>query len=273
MDVKYVTAHKGNRKMTILDQFSLHGKTALVTGGAGMYGQQIVRSLAEAGARVFIASRNLETLETIAGGYRDQGRDVQALQLDQGDEASVLAARDIIRDECGRLDILVNNAVARPLTNEYFSDVEELDKSMHINGTGLIVLTRAMGEIMADGGSIINIGSIMGLTGLESANYKGTDMSGWIPDYYFHKGGMANLTRFLASYYGPRAIRVNCVHPGGLQTPNHPDAFVRNYSERTCLGRMANDTDLMGCIVFLAADASAYITGTNIPVDGGYTAK
>ena len=113
----------------------------------------------------------------------------------------------------------------------------------------------------------------MGLVGLEPANYQGTEMHGWYPDYFFHKGGMANLTRFLASYYGPRAIRVNCIHPGGLRSPSQPEAFVKNYSERTCLGRLANDTDLMGIVVFLASDAAAYLTGTNIPVDGGYTAK
>lgn len=259
--------------MNVLDMFDLTGKTALLTGGAGMYGQQILRALAEAGARVYIASRKVEELEEIAAEYREAGQDVQALQLDQADEDSVMNVRDRIKEENETLDILVNNAVARPLTNGYFSDAEEIERSMQVNGTGLIILTRAMGEIMADGGSIINIGSIMGLTGIEPANYKGTDMSGWIPDYYFHKGGMTNLTRFLASYYGPRGIRVNCLHPGGLQVPQHPDKFVENYSERTCLGRMANDTDLLGSVVFLASGASTYVTGTNIPVDGGYTAK
>jgi NAD(P)-dependent dehydrogenase (short-subunit alcohol dehydrogenase family) len=108
---------------------------------------------------------------------------------------------------------------------------------------------------------------------MEPANYRGTDMLNWCPDYFFHKGGMVNLTRFQASYYGQRGIRVNAIHPGGLGSMGHPEQFVKNYSERTCLGRMANDTDLMGIIVFLASDASKYITGTNIPVDGGYTAK
>ena len=144
---------------------------------------------------------------------------------------------------------------------------------MKINATGLMLITRAIGDALSEGGSIINIGSMMGLVGLEPLNYRSTDMSGWVPDYFFHKGGMANLTRFTASYYGSKGIRCNCVHPGGLQTPNHPKAFVDNYSERTCLGRLANNTDLMGIIVFLASDASLYVTGTNIPVDGGYTAK
>jgi NAD(P)-dependent dehydrogenase (short-subunit alcohol dehydrogenase family) len=257
----------------MLETFSLEHKVALVTGGAGLYGQQIVRALAESGARTYIASRSLDALESLAAAHRAKGYDVRALRLDQADELSIAAARDTIVSESGPLHILVNNAVARPAKEGYFSAAAALDESMHVNGTGLILVTRAMGEVMADGGSIINIGSIMGLIGAEPLNYKGTDMHGWYPDYFFHKGGMSNLTRFLASYYGSRRIRVNCVHPGGLQTPDHPEAFVKQYSERTCLGRLANDTDLMGIIAFLAADASVYVTGTNIPVDGGYTAK
>ena len=259
--------------MTVLDLFSLRGKVALITGGAGLYGRQIVRAVAEAGARTYIASRHLDTLEPVAAQHRAEGHDVRALCLDQGDEASILAVRETIKNDSGALHILVNNAVARPVKKGIFEDAAKIDESLHINGTGLILVTRAMGELMADGGSIINIGSMMGLVGVEPLNYRGTEMTGWYPDYFFHKGGMTNLTRFFASYYGPRGIRVNCVHPGGLQTPDQPEAFVRNYSERTCLGRLANDTDLMGAILFLASDASCYVTGTNLPVDGGYTAK
>lgn len=259
--------------MRILERFSLCGKTALVTGAAGLYGRQIARGLAEAGARTYIASRKLEPLEDLANSLRAEGHDVRPQPLDQADEASIFALRDTIARESERLDVLVNNAVARPAKDGFFSAAAAIDESIRVNGTGLILVTRALGEIASTGGSIINIGSIMGLIGAEPANYRGTDMTGWYPDYFFHKGGMANLTRFLASYYGPRGIRVNCVHPGGLQEPTHPEAFVKAYSERTCLGRMANDTDLVGVVVFLASEASAYITGTNIPVDGGYTAK
>jgi len=259
--------------MNILETFSLKGKVALVTGGAGNYGRQIVQALAEAGARTYIASRNLEALEKLAAEHRALGHDVRALRLDQTDELSIFALRDALVNESGKLHILVNNAVARPVKKGYFDDAAAIDESLRVNGTGLILVTRALGEVMADGGSIINIGSMMGLVGPEPANYQGTEMNGWYPDYFFHKGGMANLTRFLASYYGPRAIRVNCIHPGGLRSPSQPEAFVKNYSERTCLGRLANDADLMGIVVFLASDAAAYLTGTNIPVDGGYTAK
>jgi len=259
--------------MNILETFSLKGKVALVTGGAGSYGRQSVQALAEAGARTYIASRNLAALEDLAEEHRALGHDVRALRMDQADEPSIFSVRDTIVKESGKLDVLVNNAVARPAKNGYFDDAAAINESLRVNGTGLILVTRALGEVMADGGSIINIGSMMGLVGVEPGNYRGTDMNGWYPDYFFHKGGMVNLTRFLASYYGSRGIRCNCVHPGGLRSPSHPDAFVKNYSERTCLGRLANDTDMMGIIVFLAAAASVYVTGTNIPVDGGYTAK
>ncbi|OGV49645.1 MAG: hypothetical protein A2X49_03465 [Lentisphaerae bacterium GWF2_52_8] len=262
--------------MSVLDNFSLKGKVALLTGGAGLYGQQILKALAEAGATSYIASRNVKALEELAAGYCAQGLDVRALKLDQADEKSIIAVRDEIVKRNGHLDILVNNAVARP-PRKGLPGASVLAESMSVNATGLMVLTQIMGEILADGASIINIGSIMGLVGIEPLNYRGTDMGisgAWSsPDYFFHKGGMVNITRFWASYYGQRGIRCNCVHPGGLQTPDHPEAFVRNYSERTCLGRLANDTDLMGAIVFLASDASRYVTGTNIPIDGGYTAK
>jgi NAD(P)-dependent dehydrogenase (short-subunit alcohol dehydrogenase family) len=157
----------------------------------------------------------------------------------------------------------------------YHDDAATFDLSMHVNATGLFMLTRAVGDVMADRGegSIINIGSMQGMIGPEPSNYANTTMNGWYPDYFFHKGGMINFTRFIASYYGAKSIRCNCLSPGGFQTENHPEAFVRQYNERTCLGRMANASDLMGSVVFLASDASRYITGANIPVDGGYTAK
>ncbi|MEQ2010505.1 MAG: SDR family oxidoreductase, partial [Limisphaerales bacterium] len=102
--------------------------------------------------------------------------------------------------------------------------------------------------------------------------YEGTNMGDMPPDYFFHKGGMVNLTRFYAALYGPRSVRVNCLAPGGFF--NHqPEPFLRRYCAHTMLNRMADDTDLGGAVVFLLSEASRYITGVNLPVDGGYTAK
>jgi NAD(P)-dependent dehydrogenase (short-subunit alcohol dehydrogenase family) len=261
--------------MGILEQFSLEGKVALVTGGAGLYGRQIVKALAEAGAATYAASRNIDALETVAAEERAAGFDVTALQYDQAQEQSILALRDEIVKRSGGLDVLVNNAVIRPMKKAYLDCADAFAESMCVNATGLFLITRAFGDIMADhgGGSIINIGSIHGMIAPDPTIYRGTEMSGWYPDYFFHKGGMINFTRFIASYYGAKGVRCNCVSPGGFWTEKMPQAFVKQYGERTFLGRLANDTDLMGIIVFLASDASVYITGANIPVDGGYTAK
>jgi NAD(P)-dependent dehydrogenase (short-subunit alcohol dehydrogenase family) len=261
--------------MAVLDTFSLKDKAALVTGGAGLYGRQILRAVAEAGAKTFVASRNVQGLEELAAKHRADGLDVTALQYDQGDEKSILALRDEVLARAGRCDVLVNNAVLRPMKKGYRDDASTFEQSMKVNATGLFIITRAFGDVMAEHGkgSIINIGSIQGMIGPDETIYCGTDISGWYPDYFFHKGGVINFTRFTASYYGSKGVRCNCVSPGGYQTEKHLPLFVKQYSERTFLGRMANDTDLMGVIVFLASDASVYITGTNIPADGGYTAK
>ncbi|NCC93900.1 MAG: SDR family oxidoreductase [Opitutae bacterium] len=259
---------------SILERFSLQGKVALVTGGAGLYGRQIVRALAEAGAETYSAARRLDALEQVAAGERARGGRVTALQFDQGNEGTIRALRDEIVRRSGTIDVLVNNAVARPMQKGWEDDAARFDESLHINATGLFMTTRAVGEVMLEhgSGSIINIGSMMGMVGVEPGNYEGTAMHGFYPDYFFHKGGMINFTRFCASYFGRRQVRVNCVSPGGFFN-NQPARFVEQYSARTQLGRMANETDLMGVIVFLASDASGYITGANIPVDGGYTAK
>lgn len=255
--------------------FSLEGKVALLTGGSGGYGLQCLKGLAESGATTYIASRGVDALQKIAASYRERGYSVTALQFDQGDEDSIIALRDEVVKRSGRIDILVNNAVARVMSGGWEGSSEGFDLSMHINATGLFVLTRAVGEQMIEqgSGSIVNIGSMMGMVGVENSNYKGTTMHGWAPDYFFHKGGMVNFTRFCASYFGRYNIRVNTISPGGLQAENHPKEFVENYSERTQLGRLAGDEDLIGAVVFFASDASLYITGTNLPVDGGYTAK
>ncbi len=261
--------------MKVIESFSLAGRIALLTGGASGYGVQIARALAEAGATTVIASRNLDALERAASDLRSDGYSVEAMRLDLADEQSILTLRDELAARHGRIDILVNNAVARVMSKGWDDEASRFDESMHINATGLFIITRAVGELMVKqgSGSIINIGSMMGMVGVEHHNYDGTEMSGWAPDYFFHKGGMVNFTRFCASYFGRYQVRVNCLSPGGLLSESHPQRFIENYSQRTQLGRLGNEEDLKGAVVFLASDASRYITGTNIPVDGGYTAK
>ncbi len=261
--------------MDVLESFSLKGKVALVTGGAGLYGRQIVEALAEAGARTFIAARGLEKLEAVAAEERARGHDVTALPLDLSSDESIETLHRTIIDHAGRCDVLVNNAVTRSALDGWAHELDEFDRSLRVNASALFKITQLFGQTMRANkyGSVINIGSMMGMVGLELANYAGTDM---MPDpspiYHYEKGGMISFTRWAASVLGVDGVRVNCLSPGGFFS-GQPAPFVRAYSERTQLGRMANGTDLKGAIIFLASDASLYITGTNLPVDGGYTAK
>ena len=263
--------------MNVMGTFSLADRVVLITGGESGYGKQHLAALAEAGAQTYIASPFMDDLKRVADEHKALGQDVTPLYLDLADEDSILAVRDEILERSGRVDVLVNNAVLRPMREgeDYKESAASFSKSMHVNATGLFVITRVIAEVMAKqgSGSIINIGSTYGMVGPDPTNYAGTDMGWWGPDYSFHKGGMLNFTRFVASYYGSSGVRCNCISPGGLFTDPLPKRFVKQYSDHTCLGRMANSTDLKGVVVFLASDASSYITGANIPVDGGYTAK
>jgi NAD(P)-dependent dehydrogenase (short-subunit alcohol dehydrogenase family) len=260
---------------SILERFSLKGKVALLTGGAGLYGRQLTEALSEAGAVTCIASRNLEKLRETASAFEN----VHPFAMDLEDEESIRKTVAEVVERFGRIDILVNNAVTRCALRSWDLTMDDFDKSLRINGSSLFFLTRLCAEEMKKrhSGSIINIGSYMGMRGMNMTNYAGTDMyrsEGWpSPVYFYEKGGMTNFTRFAASVLGPEGIRVNCISPGGFQTPDHNERFIKQYSANTFLGRLANSTDLQGAVVFLASEASAYITGVNLPVDGGYTAK
>jgi len=263
--------------MNVLDSFKLTGKVAVVTGGSGLYGRQMVEALATAGAKVYTVSRSLESNEKYAAQLREKGLNVYGGVLDQGDEDSIKKCLEEITKNGDKVDILINNSVLR-ITKGYQTDYKLFDESMHVNATGLMMISRAFGDHMAENGvvSIINIGSYMGLLGPDFELYRGTEMEetsgNMAGDYFFHKGGMINYTRFLASRYGSKNVRCNILNLGGFFN-NQPEEFVKRYCAKTFLGRMANETDIMGAIVFLASDASAYITGSSIEIDGGYTAK
>ena len=251
------------------------GKVILLTGGgggAGSYGRDLAASLAAAGATLVLASRDLAALQKVAAAERAQGFAVHARALDQSSESSILQLRDAMVADFGRVDGLVNNAVARPMKSTT-DPLSHWEASMKTNATGLFAISRAFGDVMAQrgAGSIVNVGSIQGMVGPSYSLYEGLEMDA-LPDYFFHKGGMINLTRFFAAYYGPRGVRVNCVSPGGFQSEQMHPTFVARYSQATFLRRMAEKGDLGGPVVFLLSEAARYVTGANLPVDGGYTA-
>ena len=255
--------------MHIKELFSLKDKVILVTGGAGMYGSCILEGLEEAEGKVITASRNFANGQKASKILQEKGFDVYALQFDQSDHESVLALKKQIKNQFGKLDIFVNNSVARPM-KKYTDSLDAFTDSMLVNATGMFDVTREMADLIAqtgDKGSIVNIGSMQGCFGPDFSLYEGTDMDS-PPDYHFHKGGMVALTKYLSRKLGPKHIRVNCISPGGLYT-DQQEKFVERYNKKVPLCRMAHHDDIKGVVVFLASQASSYITGENILMDGG----
>jgi NAD(P)-dependent dehydrogenase (short-subunit alcohol dehydrogenase family) len=263
--------------MNIIKSFQLTDRVAIVTGGSGFYGKPISTALAEAGAHVIIASRDKKKCDVFASALADQGYSAEGMSLDLASELSIKSFTDKVINKYGKIDILINNAVSR----EGFKDLEHIQKdeweeAQKINSTGLIIITQAVLKFMTKqkSGNIINIGSIQGVVGPNFKVYGGTGMSSPV-NYTYDKWGMVGLTKWLANFYGKYNIKVNCISPGGygpgVEENIGENEFVENYKNLTPLGRFANESDIKGPVVFLASDASAYVTGHNLLVDGGWT--
>lgn len=259
--------------MGILDRFSLAGKVALVTAGAGpQFGSSLSEGLAEAGATVITASRSLQRNEEFAAGLRDQGYDAHGMEFELGHPESTQRLHDRIIEQFGRLDILVNSALQREghvgglsqQTPEVWKKAGEGD----LGGLFHICQLFLPDMVKQGSGSIINISSIYGVVSNDPSLYEGTDMV-QPPSYNFVKAGMINFTRYLACYYGKQGVRANCISPGGYFN-DQPKPFLDNYNKRVPIGRMLENEDIKGAVVFLASDASSYITGDNLMVDGGF---
>lgn len=266
------------KKITIMmTMFRLDNKVAVVTGAAGYYGKPISAALAAAGARVILASRNAVKCEEVAAGLREAGGQAESIPLDLADERSIERFTEEVRNRHGRVDVLVNNAVSR----DGFGDLEEIKKedwerAQVTNSTGLVLITQSVVGIMRRqrSGSIINIGSIQGTVGPNFPVYGNTGMTSPL-NYTYDKWAMVGFTKWIANYYGKSGIRANCISPGGygpgVAIDIGENEFVENYKRLTPLGRFAEDHDIKGPVVFLASEASAYITGHNLLVDGGWT--
>lgn len=256
-------------------QFSLEGKVIVQFGGTGLLGRALVSALSAAGATLVVTSRNRPALEAMAIAEQTRGRTVIVEETDIGSEPALYALRDRVLERFQRINGVVLNAVSRPM-RFLGDDLARWRESMEVNSTGVFATLRVFGDAMAaqGSGSIVNIGSMYDIIGSNPWLYEGTTMK-TSPDYFFHKAGMLNLTRYLASEYGTRGVRVNIVSPGGIFNPEKPqaEAFLERYGKMTMLGRMANAEEIGGAVIFLLSDAASYITGTNLLVDGGLTAK
>jgi NAD(P)-dependent dehydrogenase (short-subunit alcohol dehydrogenase family) len=261
-----------------MKMFRLDGKVALVTGGAGMFGKPISLSLAEAGATVIIASRVEEKCKEYAEELKKKNLKADGFFYDQGNDSSIDNLIDNVVKKHKRIDVLVNNTVTWEGGKKNIDDISksDLEKSQLVNYTGLILLTQGVIKVMLknNGGNIINISSIQGAVGPNFGVYEKTDMSSGVT-YTFEKWGMVGLTKWIANYYGTQNIRANCISPGGygpgIREANLKEEFVSNYKRLTPMGRFVEHDDIKGPVVFLASEASSYITGHNLLLDGGWT--
>ncbi len=266
-------------------KFDLSGRVAVVTGGAGLLGEEFCRTLAAAGAKVAVLDLNHEGAKRVAGAIAREGGEAQPYGLDITDQDAARAAVERIRSQWGRIDVLVNSAALDPKVSAEgkvrssgaFEDfpLETWQKALNVNLTGMFIITQAVARVMKtqNKGSIINICSTYGLVGPDQRIYQREGQPPqYKPVYYtVTKAAVLGFTRYLATYYAGTKIRVNALTPGGVYN-NQDDEFVRAYSARTVLGRMARKDELDGAILFLASDASSYMTGANLIVDGGWTA-
>jgi len=274
--------------MTIQEKFNLTGRVAIVTGGGGQLGTEFCKTLAEAGASVVVADLLMDHAVRSNKLLADAGYASFPIQLDITNVDSIAETIAETIKQFGRIDILVNcaamdpkfdpDAAARGITPGSFEDypLEQWNAALNVNLTGMFLMTQACVKYMvAQGkkGSIINICSTYGLNGPDQRIYvKDGKRVAFKPVYYtVTKAGVMGFTKYLAAYYANTEIRVNALTPGGVFN-NHEDYFVKNYSAKTILGRMAKKDEMNGALLFLASDASSYMTGNNVVVDGGWTA-
>lgn len=262
----------------LAEMMNLEGRAALITGGAGHIGTAIAEALAELGCDLCLLDHPDTPSSDIANRLRnDWGRRVEVLALDLEDEAARCTIPECVADRFGRLDILVNCAgfVGTSKLKGWGVPFEEQTvdtwrRVFEVNITAIFHLCQLLVPLLrsSPGGSIVNVSSIYGVVGPNLSLYAGTKM-GNSAAYATSKGGMIQLTRWLSTVLAPQ-VRVNCISPGGVYR-DQAEEFVARYVERTPLQRMATENDFKGAIAYFASDLSAYVTGENLMVDGGWT--
>lgn len=249
--------------------FDLNDKIVIVVGGAGLIGSEVVRGLADFGAKVYVADTNKGS----AGRVKVKG--VKFINMDAASESSVRKTLKKIYVESGKIDVLIN--CAYPRTGDWGLKLEDVPfdswkENLNNHLGGYFLCAKLAAELMKNktGGSIVNFASIYGVVAPDFGIYEGTKMTMPVA-YSAIKGGIIAFTRYMATYYSKYNIRANVVSPGGVFN-GQDGVFLKNYAKKTPLNRMANPKDMVGAVIFLSSDASSYITGQNIIVDGGWSA-
>ncbi len=269
--------------MDVREAFLLDNKVAIVTGACGLLGRQHCAALAEAGASVVAADLDAEACKTLAAELGDKHL---GIGMDVASRESLNNALQKILQRYGRIDVLVNNAAINDMFENPLLAAEQSrfehypfhlwEQSLKVNISGVFLCSQVFGPVMAaqKSGSIINIASTYGVVAPDQSIYKnekGEQVFFKSPSYPVTKSAVIGFTKYLAAYWGAANVRVNALSPGGVE--NSQDAFfVQNYARKTLLNRMATPQDYKAAIVFLASDASQYMTGANLIIDGGWTA-
>lgn len=274
--------------MNVVNSFRLDGQVIIITGGAGLLGREYSRAIAEAGGIPVVADINTDHAHEVAKKVHTETH-VQALgvHVDVADKDSVNRMVRLVLKKFGRIDGLVNNAALDPKFEKKHADkhtnsFEDFplalwNKSLEVDLTGRFLCAQAVAPAMlsAGGGSIVNVASTYSLVGPDQRLYEKDDPKApksYKPvAYVVSNSGVLGLTRYLATYWAGKGLRVNTLTPGGVYQ-GHDDEFLKRYSFRTPLGRMAKKHEYNAALVFLLSDASSYMTGSNLVVDGGWTA-
>ncbi len=273
--------------MNVLDVFKLNKKVIIITGGAGLLGEEYAYAIAQAGGIPIIADIDGDRAVKISKEVSSKtGMQAEGMHVDVTNKESVANLVKQTVAQFGRIDGLINNAALDPKfegihAKKHSSTFEDFpqelwNESLAVNITGMFLCAQAVAPIMLSqgGGAIINIASTYGLVGPDQRIYQKTNPKApatYKPvTYSVSKSSVIGLTRYLATYWASKNIRVNTLTPGGVFN-GHDKEFEKNYSYRTPLGRMARKNEYNGAIVFLLSDASSYMTGSNLIIDGGWT--
>lgn len=264
---------------SVRELMNLHGRVAVISGGAGHIGVALADALAECGACTVILDVQQARCDAIAAAVRQTyGVETLGLEVDLANEAQVRTVCPRVIECFGHVDILVNcaafvgSSALQGWTTPFLEQRSDTwRQALEVNLTAAFVLTQSCAvALTASGhGAVINISSIYGMVGPDLRLYEGTIM-GSPAAYAASKGGLLQLSRWLSTVLAP-SVRVNCISPGGVAR-QQPEAFQVRYNARTPLQRMATEEDLKGAVVYLASDLSAYVTGQNLVVDGGWMA-
>lgn len=270
------------KRISHSEKFTLSHKNVVVTGGAGILGKRFCFGYGEAGANVAIVDIDYEKVRELAYELSNlYGIKAIGIKCDVSSPGEVNSMVKVVVEELGSINVLHNNAASKSANLEAFFEtfedysLDEWRKVMSVNIDGMFLVAQAVGREMVrrkNGGSIIQMASIYGVVAPDQRIYEGSHYLGRQINtpavYAASKGAVISLTKYLAAYWGHRGIRVNTISPGGVESGQN-DIFKVNYSNRVPLGRMAKGDELVGVAIFLASEASSYITGQNLVVDGG----